>query len=168
VRAAALLLVAGLAVLGVLAGCASGPGTDALSDVRWSEHVRDCAVEHGGSGLGTRVDSVVKGDVNSDGRVDTLVVDECEPKTTAWPQVVEIFDGASDSGRPSLLGRLLEGDQDYPRQLGVTVEPGGRVVVTGVGLSANAPQCCPDLALRKVFTFANGHFTLTEHTATPR
>jgi hypothetical protein len=125
-------------------------------------------VEHGGSGLGTRVDTVAKGDVNSDGRVDTLVVDECEPKTTAWPQVVEVFDGASDPGRPSLLGRLLEGDQDYPRQLSVAVEPGGRVVVTGVGLSPDAPQCCPDLALRKVFTFANGRFTQVESTATPR
>jgi len=101
VRAPALLLVA------VLAGCSSGPVADALSNVRWSEHVRDCAVEHGGSGLGTRVDSVAKGDVNNDGRVDTLVVDECEPKTTAWPQQVEVFDGASDPARPVLLGRLL-------------------------------------------------------------
>ena len=114
------------------------------------------------------MDSVVKGDVNSDGRVDTLVVDECEPRTTAWPQVVEIFDGASDPSRPALLGRLLEGDQDYPRQIGVAVEPGGRVVVTGVGLSPNAPQCCPDLALRKVFTFAGGDFTQVESTAIPR
>ena len=125
-------------------------------------------MEHGGSGLGTRVDSVAKGDVNNDGRVDTLVVDECEPKTTAWPQQVEVFDGASDPARPVLLGRLLEGDQDYPRQVGVAVEPGGRVVVTGVGLSANAPQCCPDLALRKVFTFAGGRFTRVESTTTPR
>jgi hypothetical protein len=92
-------------------------------------------VEHGGSGLGTRVDTVAKGDVNSDGRVDTLVVDECEPKTTAWPQVVEVFDGASDPGGRRLLGRLLEGDQDYPRQLRWRSSPGGRVVVTGVGLS---------------------------------
>jgi hypothetical protein len=162
VRTAALLLVAGLA------GCGSGPVPDALSNVRWSEHVRDCAVEHGGSGLGTRVNSVTKGDVNSDGQVDTLVVDECEAKTTAWPQVVEVFDGASDPARPSLLGRLLEGDQDYPRQLGVAVEPGGRVVITGVGLSRDAPRCCPDLALRKVFTFGGGHFTQVESTATPR
>jgi hypothetical protein len=162
VRAPALLLVA------VLAGCSSGPVADALSNVRWSEHVRDCAVEHGGSGLGTRVDSVAKGDVNNDGRVDTLVVDECEPKTTAWPEVVEVFDGASDPSRPALLGRLLEGDQDYPRQIAVAVEPGGRVVVTGIGRSANAPRCCPDLALRKVFTFAGGRFTQVESTATPR
>ena len=48
----------------------------------------------------------------------------------------------------------------------MTVEPGGRIVVTGDGLSRTAPQCCPDLAVRKVFTFANGRFTLTE-TATP-
>src|SRR5262245_52350179 len=140
-KTGALLLVV------VLAGCASGPAPDAMSNVRWQEHVRDCAVEHGGSGLGTRIDTVAKGDVNDDGRVDTLVVDECESKTSAWPQVVEVFDGASDPARPSLMGRLLDGDEEYPRQLGVTVEPGGRVVVTGVGLSENAPQCCPDLAL---------------------
>ena len=155
-------------VVAVLAGCASGPLPDALSNVRWQEHVRDCAEEHGGSGLGTRIDTVAKGDVNNDGRVDTLVVDECESKTSAWPQVVEVFDGASDPARPALLGRLLEGDDVYPRQIAVTVEPGGRVVVTGVGLSPDAPQCCPDLALRKVFAFANGRFTQVESTATPR
>jgi hypothetical protein len=156
----------------LLGGCTATPSaspspTDALGGVHWQDHVRDCATASGGSGLGTIIDAVEKGDVNGDGRMDTLVVDECQASTSRWPSVVEVFDGASEPAHPTRLGTLTEGDPDSIRDARATVEPGGRVVVTGEGLSPTAPLCCPDLAVRKVFTFANGRFTLTETSATP-
>ena len=102
-----LLLVAGLA------GCASGPAPDALSRrARGLDHVRDCAIGAAGPDWARVIDAVEKGDVNGDGRIDTLVVDECKASTSRWPSVVEVFDGASDPARPSRLGTLMEGDPD--------------------------------------------------------
>jgi hypothetical protein len=62
---------------------------------------------------------------------------------------------------------LMHGDPDTIRDATATVEPGGRIVVTGKGLSQTAPLCCPDLAVRKVFTYTNGRFTLADTTTTP-
>jgi hypothetical protein len=156
----------------LLGGCTSAPAatpspTDALGGVRWQDQVRDCATVSGGSGLGTLIKSVQKGDLTGDGRLDTLVVDECKASTSRWPSVVEVFDGASNPARPTRLGTLMQGDPDAMRDANVTVESGGRVVVTGTGISRTAPLCCPDLAVRKVFTFADGRFTLVESTTTP-
>jgi hypothetical protein len=156
----------------LLGGCTAAPSatpspTDALGGVHWEDQVRDCATANGGSGLGTVIDSVVKGDVSGDGRPDTLVVDECKASTSPWPSVVEVFDGSSDPARPTRLGMLMQGDPDTIRDATVTVEPGGRIVVTGKGLSRTAPLCCPDLAVCKVFTYTNGRFALAETTSTP-
>jgi hypothetical protein len=98
---------------------------------------------------------------------DTLVVDECRASTSSWPQVVEVFDGASDPARPTRIGTLLDGDPEYPRDVRVSVEPGRRVVVTGRALSPDAPRCCPDLLVRRVFTYSDGQFTRTESTSGP-
>jgi hypothetical protein len=156
----------------LLGGCSAAPAatpspTDALGGVHWEDQVRDCATANAGSGLGTLIDSVVKGDVTGDGRMDTLIVDECKASTSRWPSVVEVFDGASNPAHPTRLDMLMENDPDSIRSATVTVEPGGRIVVTGKGLSRAAALCCPDLAVRKVFTFTNGHFTLDETTTTP-
>ncbi len=165
------------AALGLVltAGCGSGAGsrtttptaTDALAGVQWPNFVRDCSIDEGGSGLGTVIDDVVKGDVTADGRVDTLVVDRCNASTSSWPQQIEVFDGASDPAHPTRLAKLLKGDPNYPRDVRVTVDSGGRVVVVGQGLSASAPLCCPDLEIRRVFTWSNGSFSLTESTTAP-
>jgi hypothetical protein len=156
----------------VLGGCDAAPAAppslaDPLAGVHWADQVRDCSAANGGSGLGTVVDSVDKGDLTGDGRMDTLVVDECKASTSRWPSVVEVFDGASDPSRPTRLGTLMAGDPDAIRDATVSVEPGGRVVVTGAGLSRTAPLCCPDLAVRKVFSYTNGTFTLAETTSSP-
>lgn len=156
-----------LALVACSSSASPPPAADALGNVSWADHVRDCAVAHGGPGLGTVIDAVVKGDVNADGHPDTLVVDRCEAKTSSWPDVVEVFDGASDAATPKRLAVLLDGDADYMRDVRVAVEPGGRVVVTGSGLSDTAPQCCPDLAVRKVFAWSNGSLTLIERSVSP-
>jgi hypothetical protein len=172
-----------LGLLGVLvlAGCSAAPNpspspsqnsspglSDPLAGVAWERFVRDCSVANGGSGRGTMIDAVVKGDVTGDGKVDTLVVNECVPATSRWPTVVEVFDGASDPARPRRLAALLEGDPEAPQGATVSVEPGGRVVVTGQGFSPTAALCCPDLVVRKEFTYANGQFTLTGSATSPR
>ena len=148
-------------------GSASPPATDALAGVAWDRHVRDCSVDEGGSGLGTVIDDVVKGDVTGDERVDTLVVDRCESSTSPWPQVVEVFDGASDPAAPRRLGLLLDGDPEYPRDVNVTVQPGGRIAIVGRGLSASAPLCCPDLTLRRMYRYDGGQFSLVESMSSP-
>jgi hypothetical protein len=148
-------------------GSASPPATDPLAGVAWDRHVRDCSVDEGGSGLGTVIDEVVKGEVTGDERVDTLVVDRCESSTSPWPQVVEVFDGASDPAAPRRLGLLLDGDPEYPRDVNVTVEPGGRIAIVGRGLSATAPLCCPDLTLRRMYRYDGGQFSLVESMSSP-
>ena len=168
-----------LGLLGVLvlAGCSAAPNpgpspspsvNDPLAGVAWDHFVRDCSAANGGSGRGTTIDAVVKGDVTGDGKVDTLLVNECVPATSRWPTVVEVFDGASDPTHPRRLAALLEGDPDAPQGATASVEPGGRVVVTGEGFSPTAALCCPDLVVRKEFTYANGQFTLTGSTTSPR
>jgi hypothetical protein len=166
---AAPLVAAALASAALLAGCTSSPPqlTDPLAGVDWKHYVRDCSVDQGGSGLGTLIDSVAKGEITGDDRLDTLVVDRCESSTSPWPQVVEVFDGASDPSAPRRLGVLLEADPAYPRDVTVTVEPGGRVVLVGEGLSDTAPLCCPDLTVRRVYTYAGGAFNLVESATTP-
>jgi hypothetical protein len=124
-------------------------------------------VDEGGSGLGTVIDDVVKGDVTNDGRVDTLVVDRCDSSTSPWPQEIEVFDGASDPAKPTRVAILLQGDPEYPRDLQVTVEPAGRIVAVGKGLSSDAPLCCPDIEVRRVFTWSDGSFRLTESSSAP-
>ena len=163
-QAAAALVVAAL-----LAGCTSSPPqlTDPLAGVDWERHVRDCSVDQGGSGLGTVIDTVAKGEITGDDRLDTLVVNRCESRTSSWPQQIEVFDGASDPAAPRRLGVLLDGDSDYPRDVTVTVEPDGRVVIVGRGLSATAPLCCPDLTVRRVYRYDGGAFALVESTASP-
>ena len=161
------LLVAGCSSPAPAPALSESPSVDALAGVGWADHVRDCSVDHGGSGLGTVIDDVVKGDLTGDGRVETLVVDRCESSTSSWPQQIEVFDGASDPAAPRRLGVLLDGDSDYPRDVTATVEPGGRVVIVGRGLSATAPLCCPDVGIRRVYTYDGGAFALVESTASP-
>jgi hypothetical protein len=144
------------AALSAVAPSPSAAGVD------WARFVRSCAVADGGSGLGTIVDGVVRGDVTGDGRADALVIDECQSSTSAWPQEVEVFDGASDPSAPRLLGTLLADDQFHPRSVVVTVGAGGRVTITGIGLSDTAPLCCPDLTIRRVYTWSGTGFTLVE------
>jgi hypothetical protein len=158
-------------VAACLAAC-STPATGATpvtsvtvdaASVDWSRFARSCAVADGGSGLGTRIDDVVHADVTGDGRTDALVVDECESSTSAWPQEVEVFDGASDPAAPRRVGVLLADDAVHPRSVTLTVS-GGRVTITGTGLSDDAPLCCPDLTIRRVYTWSGHGFALTEST----
>ncbi len=157
------------ALLFGVAACTSHPPavSDRLADVQWERYVRDCSVDQGGSGLGTVVDDVVKAELTGDEFVETLVVDRCESSTSAWPQMVEVFDGASDPAAPRRLGLMLDGDPEYPSDVAVTVESGGRVVLVGRGLSSTAPLCCPDITVRRVYQYEGGAFTLVEATASP-
>jgi hypothetical protein len=68
---------------------------------------------------------------------------------------------------PARLAGLLQGDQNYPRDLAVTVDAEGRIVIVGKGLSPSAPLCCPDMEIRKVFTWSNGSFAVTEASTGP-
>jgi hypothetical protein len=156
----------------VLGGCGAepgpaGPASDALANVRWEDHVRACSIEQGGPGLGTIIGDVVKGDATGDGRVDTLVVDECRSPTSSWPEVVEVFDGASDPAKPTRIAALLEGDERYLRDLNVEVTVDGGVVVTSNGVSESAPHCCPDLVARDVFRYVDGKFVHAESSESP-
>jgi len=161
------LLVAGCGSTAPLPADSASASVDALAGVRWADHVRDCSIEHGGSGLGTVIDDVVKAELTGDGRVETLVLDRCESSTSSWPQQIEVFDGASDPTKPARLGVLLEGDGEYPRDVSVMAEPGGRVVIVGRGLSPTAPLCCPDLTLRRVYRYDGRAFSLVESTRSP-
>ena len=120
-----------------------------------------------GSGLGTVIDNVVKAEHTGDEFLETFVVDRCESRTSPWPQMVEVFDGASDPDAPSRLGLMLDGDPEYPRDVTVTVESGGRVVLVGRGLSSTATLCCPDVTVRRVYEYEGGAFTLVEATTSP-
>jgi hypothetical protein len=154
-----------------LAAC-SAPATGAtpvtsvtadVAAVDWSRYVRSCAVADGGSGLGIRIDDVLRADVTGDGHPEALVVDECESSTSAWPQEVEVFDGAGDAAAPRRVGVLLADDAVHPQSVTLTVS-GGRVTITGTGLSDDAPLCCPDLTIRRVYTWSGHGFALSEST----
>ena len=147
----------------VTATAAVSSATVGAASVDWSRFARSCAVADGGSGLGTRIDDVVRADLNADGHPEAFVVDECESSTSAWPQQVEVFDGATDPAAPRRLGVLLADDPVHPRSVAITVN-GGRVTITGTGLSDDAPLCCPDLTIRRVYLWSGKGFTLTEST----
>jgi hypothetical protein len=142
----------------------SGYGFDGVD---WSRHVRTCSVDSGGSGLGTVIADVVSADVTGDGHDDYLVIDECESSTSPWPQQIEVFDGASPRDDPVRLAVLLADDPLNPRDLAVSVGDDGRVTVTGTGLSADAPLCCPDLTVRRAFQWSGQQFTMVDSAQSP-
>jgi hypothetical protein len=41
------------------------------------------------------------------------------------------------------------------------------VVVTALGLSDEAPLCCPDIMVRRVYQYDAGTFTLVDSSTTP-
>jgi hypothetical protein len=117
--------------------------------------------------LGTLISEVISADATGDGHPDWLVIDECEASTSRWPQLIEVFSGGSEERAPVRVALLLADDPVHPRDLAVTVEAAGRVMVTGRGLSPDAPLCCPDLRIERVFTWTGTGFALTESVDTP-
>jgi hypothetical protein len=100
-------------------------------------------------------------DLTGDGAPEWVVVGECPYITSAWPLVVEVIDGRSDTatGGPKALGRV--GGDFYWRTLAVTTTSvKGKPVLKLAGkvLGPGSLMCCPNLRVTLKVQWRNGQF----------
>ncbi|MGN9786469.1 hypothetical protein ACTMTF_33950 [Nonomuraea sp. ZG12] len=88
------------------------------------------------------------GDLTRDERRETVVVASCPSSTSSNPLIAFVYDEASSSSAPHLLGKL--GENRYFRSLKVTIG-GGHVHLYGKAVSDRAPRCCPDLIVSQTY-----------------
>jgi len=115
-------------------------------------HDLDCKVP----GLGYEVTDVQLHDVTGDGAPDAFVRVSCRVASSSAPDQLEVFDGASDPARPTRLAVLVRPtDGPDPRGLRIrsTSFAGRTVTVAAVGFRASAPNCCPDIPVKRSFAW---------------
>ncbi|MFI7452199.1 hypothetical protein ACIBQX_32210 [Nonomuraea sp. NPDC049714] len=108
----------------------------------------------------TRVAAV--GDLTRDRRRETVVVSSCPSSTSSNPLIAFVYDEASSSSAPRLLGKL--GENHYFRSLKITIR-GGHVHLYGKAVSDRAPRCCPDLIVSQTYRWDGAEFRRTAEKA---
>ncbi|WP_433236621.1 hypothetical protein ACQPYK_27395 [Streptosporangium sp. CA-135522] len=103
------------------------------------------------------------GDLTRDGRRETVVVSSCPSPTSSNPLIAFVYDGASGSQTPHLLGKL--GKNRYFKSLKTTIRH-GRVHLRGKAVSRQAPNCCPDLIVSQTYAWNGTKFRRTTEKAT--
>ncbi len=101
------------------------------------------------------------GDLTRDGRRETVVVSSCPSPTSSNPLIAFVYDGASRSSAPHLLGKL--GENRYFRSLKVKIR-GGHVRLYGEAVSKKAPRCCPDLIVSQTYRWGGATLRRTAET----
>jgi hypothetical protein len=142
------------------------PRFDPFPGINWSTVIRPlisgCAPPSG-AGWDKVQTAVEKADVTDDGLQDVLVTAGCPNTTSAWPENVYIFDGASPVGHPKHIGTLpkpfVNSDSwgDYLRDIEITTKR-STITIDANALSSRAPFCCPDLRVRLIYEWKKGKF----------
>jgi Domain of unknown function (DUF4232) len=125
----------------------------------WSSHVDFNSLAHpdidcGDAGEGGKidVDKVVSSDVTGDRLPDAIVQMQCAHRTSAWPEIVDVYSDAS--GTPTVIGSVLT---QREASLVTTISTHGDTVTIGlVTWGKHAANCCPDLQYTRTFTWT-GH-----------
>lgn len=114
-----------------------GPGmTDTLIQALY---LPECEAGDGGPAEGTRIERVTTGDLTGDGWNEAVVVLECAPVTSTWPEhvvVLEGFGGPRTSSRldPEITNGTLVGTSTRPATTLENLEPvveGGELMIAG-------------------------------------
>jgi hypothetical protein len=125
----------------------------------WASHVDFNSLAHpdidcGDAGEGGKIDvgKVLSSDVTGDGLPDAIVQMECAHRTSAWPQIVDVYSDAS--GTPTVIGSVLT---QREASLVTTISTHSYTLTLGlVRWSKHAANCCPDLHYTRTFAWT-GH-----------
>ena len=111
--------------------------------------------------LEMKVAPPVFGDVNGDGTADASITYRCVGANSSSDTLLVYV--ATDAG-PRLVDALLGDQEVYVDSLRPT---GSGLVVKGLGYTASAPHCCPDLEVRLDYQWQDGKLVLADRTTTP-
>jgi hypothetical protein len=143
----------------------AGEAADRLARVDWASVVEpslDC-IKPGphAAWYVVRARVAAVGDLTRDGKRETVVVSSCPSPTSSNPLIAFVYDGASGSSAPHLLGKM--GENRYFRSLKVSIR-GGNVRVYGKAVSGKAPRCCPDLIVSQTYRWGGETLRRTAET----
>ncbi|MGW1890901.1 hypothetical protein ACWCP6_11700 [Streptomyces sp. NPDC002004] len=98
------------------------------------------------------------GDLDGDGRPETVAVARCDAGSGAPPNGVYVLtSGASGAAKPRIVATLVE-PKDRLTVSGLTVHRGA-ITATLLGYSSpDVPSCCPDVKERAKWQWKNGAF----------
>ncbi|MFJ1973782.1 hypothetical protein ACIO93_34560 [Streptomyces sp. NPDC087903] len=103
------------------------------------------------------VQKKASGDLDGDGRPETVVVVHCDAAMGTPPDAVYVLTRAKDSGTPRLVATLVD-PKDRLTVSQFTVRDGA-VLATLLGYStADVPSCCPDVTDSAKWQWKNGSF----------
>ncbi|MFJ3233175.1 hypothetical protein [Streptomyces sp. NPDC086787] len=104
-----------------------------------------------------RVQKQATGDLDGDGRPETVAVVRCDAPMGTPPDGVYILTRAADTGRARIVATLVD-PEDRLNVTDFTVRAGA-VTATLLGYSsADVPSCCPDLRTQAKWHWKGGAF----------
>jgi len=112
----------------------------------------DCA-----PGVSVDVVSKVSGDLNGDGRPETVVVVRCHSDIGTSASGVFVLSAPTSGGAPRIAETLVRPQDD--RQISGFRLEGGAVKATVLGFSSDTtPRCCPDLRRDYSWEWRDGRY----------
>jgi hypothetical protein len=100
------------------------------------------------------------GDLDGDGRPETVAVVHCDAPMGTPPDAVYVLTRAADTGRPRVVATLVE-PRERRTVTAISVRDGA-VVASLLGYSsADVPSCCPDVKTGAKWQWKNDAFVRT-------
>lgn len=124
----------------------------AAPDPRAAHYPLDCA------GSPVDVVSSVSGDLDSDGRPETVAVVRCQADTGTPPSGVYVLSVPATPGGPPVIAETLVNPRDQRSITGFRLD-GRTVRATVLGYSSpDTPRCCPDLKRDYAWEWRKGRY----------
>lgn len=158
VAAVALVQPASASVAGSAPTSAAGPAKPsarpvAAPDPKAATYPMDCPP-------GAPVDVIehVSGDMDGDGRPETVAVVRCHSDTGTPPSGVYILSAPTTAGAPPKVAQMLVNPAD-DREISNFRMEGRTVKATVLGFSSSTvPRCCPDMSRGYSWEWRGGHY----------
>ncbi|NBM14338.1 hypothetical protein [Streptomyces sp. GC420] len=160
VALSALIQPSGATANQVRAQSGPGPTPVAAPDPAAATFPMKCGTE------GPEVVEHASGDLDGDGRPETVAVVRCEAGFGTPPSGVYVLTRAEEEDAPRVVATFVEPDQ----RLSVTefAVRDGRVSATLLGYSSDeVPRCCPDVQERVNWQWLEGKFVRTQQAGAP-